>query len=242
MTINLSSLEHQFAFQKIVHSPTNNIYKHEVLSRFIDINSHQLINPESVLRKLSLSQALDVFTISQFEKLSKLPLLSNGIRHLSINIEPCQLGNKILLDALVSLKCISGLDISVEVTEREQFSLTSNQVNAACTLDGKGIFICLDDFGIGGSGLLRLLELPVSEVKLDKLIVNKVVHCGKAYNLICSLIEMCQRLNINLVAEGVEDFNTAIILQKLGVHLHQGYYYGKPEILKSIVNCRVGVA
>ena len=91
-----------------------------------------------------------------------------------------------------------------------------------------GVKLALDDFGKGLSNLDRLVSYPVQIVKLDRGVCLKVTESKRARAVIRHTREICDELNITLIAEGIETQEQSDALVELGVTLHQGFLHFKP--------------
>ena len=91
-----------------------------------------------------------------------------------------------------------------------------------------GVKLALDDFGTGQSNLDRLVSYPVQIVKLDRSVCLKVTKCKRARAVIRYTREICDELNIALIAEGIETQEQSDALVDLGVTLHQGFFHFEP--------------
>ncbi len=85
----------------------------------------------------------------------------------------------------------------------------------------------LDDFGTGFSSLSHVHELPFDEIKIDISFVRRI-KTPEGRVLVKTIVEMAHAMQLSLVAEGVEDHETALILQGMGVEMLQGYYFSPP--------------
>jgi PAS domain S-box-containing protein len=92
----------------------------------------------------------------------------------------------------------------------------------------RGIGVSLDDFGTGYSSLSYLKKMPLDELKLDRSFVTDIGASGRDQALAASVVQLAQRLELSVVAEGVETEAQAAVLAEMGCHIHQGYLYGKP--------------
>jgi len=92
-----------------------------------------------------------------------------------------------------------------------------------------GVQIALDDFGVGESSLNMIKNLPVDIIKVDGSFIRNLKTSHVDYIVVRSIIDLAQVLNIETVAEYVENHEIAHMLQRLGFTYAQGYYYGKPE-------------
>ena len=91
-----------------------------------------------------------------------------------------------------------------------------------------GVKLALDDFGTGQSNLDRLVSYPVQIVKLDRSVCLKVAKSKRARTVIRHTREICEELNIALIAEGIETQEQSDALVDLGVTLHQGFFHFEP--------------
>lgn len=94
-------------------------------------------------------------------------------------------------------------------------------------LSAMGYMIALDDFGVNGSNLGRLSLFPVDVVKLDKCLIKGIDHSAINQSIVRSVCLLAENLSIRVIAEGVETPSEAAIVGDLGIHLHQGYLYGR---------------
>nr|WP_284502195.1 EAL domain-containing protein [Clostridium tertium] len=118
--------------------------------------------------------------------------------------------------------------LEIEVTERVMLKDT-NKINSVIKeIKDLGIKVSLDDFGSGYSSLTILKNLPIDTIKLDKLFLDKKDISEKGKIVIESIINMANRLGLEVVAEGVEYFEQAQVLKNLGCEIVQGYLYGRP--------------
>lgn len=128
--------------------------------------------------------------------------------------------------------------ICFELTETaailEQDTLIKNMKD----LEHFGMLFSLDDYGSGYSTIQYVMNLPFHSIKIDRSIIHSGLSDERTKIILKSTIQILQKLNYNIVAEGVETSEQAHFLTGLGVHELQGYYYSKPltaqELLKKI--------
>lgn len=92
----------------------------------------------------------------------------------------------------------------------------------------RGVRIALDDFGTGLSNLERLRRFPVDLLKLDRAFVGGLGGAGREEAILEAAVLLAERLDIDLVAEGIETETQAATLRDLGVRYGQGYLLGRP--------------
>jgi EAL domain-containing protein (putative c-di-GMP-specific phosphodiesterase class I) len=89
----------------------------------------------------------------------------------------------------------------------------------------KGLRVALDDFGTGHASLTHLLTVPVDIIKIDKSFIDRLAPGDASEAIVEGLIGIAGKLNIRVVAEGIETEAQATHLQLLGCKLGQGYLF-----------------
>lgn len=118
--------------------------------------------------------------------------------------------------------------IEFEITETAVMTDLKASSQLLDDLHEAGFRIALDDFGSGYSSFEYIDQLPLDKVKVDKSFVRRVPHNVKSREIIASIIDLCARLDLRCVLEGVETEDEMIALMPLGPDLIQGYLFGKP--------------
>jgi len=91
----------------------------------------------------------------------------------------------------------------------------------------EGFGFALDDVGTGSSSMQMMCDLKPDYVKLDKSLISKISD-PMYLAAVQKLTELAMQFGLNVIAEGVEAAANIEVLQKIGIHLMQGYYFGKP--------------
>lgn len=118
--------------------------------------------------------------------------------------------------------------IEIEITESlgaiesETITRIGSQIKAA------GYHIALDDFGSKYSNISFLSSLHFDYLKLDKGLVNNLMTNERSRLIVKNIVRLCHDLNVNVIAEGVENQEQVEILRSLKCYFIQGYYYDKP--------------
>lgn len=132
------------------------------------------------------------------------------------------------------LECCERYDFApqnliVEMTEMEVYKHNPTMFENFARLRLNDVELAIDDFGAGYSSLIKLADLPFTEIKIDRALITSC-HCDKRKNAILSLVvSMAKQLGMRLVAEGVEDNETWAHLKSMGIDLCQGYFTGRPQ-------------
>ena len=105
----------------------------------------------------------------------------------------------------------------------KDFDLFKETLNLVRNL---GVQIALDDFGTGFSSLMYLSKFPIDTLKIDQHFVRNLNHRNR--QIIQSVIELAQKLDLRTIAEGVETLDQAEFLLGAGCQLAQGCYFSAP--------------
>lgn len=227
----LEKKQFELYYQPQIFSKNNNIYGFESLGRWA--HPHKgIISPFSYISLLERYNLIDDYTFMMFEKLVNQLLIwqSKGYTlELSINLSPHSLKNNKLpeiLESIANKYNILNQNITIEITETSYISLAEQEVLARLYL--KGFPLSLDDFGTGYASMEALKNCIYDEIKIDRTFVNGASKDKSMQYILNSIITLANRLQLKIIAEGVEttdDVNYAI---KSGCHILQGYYYSKP--------------
>ncbi len=154
----------------------------------------------------------------------KMPIISTNLSAITV-LHKKTIDN--MLSILIKYK-LNTKDIELEVTEsaiigsEDEFLLQVKRMNAA------GFIVSIDDFGAGVSSLNRLSAIEADVIKLDKAFFDLKDQGGRSTIVVEDVINMAKRLEMKIVAEGVETYAQALWLKGLECDLAQGYYFAKP--------------
>jgi diguanylate cyclase (GGDEF)-like protein len=118
--------------------------------------------------------------------------------------------------------------LELEITESSIMSDPVRALDVLTRLDDMGVGLSIDDFGTGYSSLAYLKRLPVDELKIDRgFVMNLTSDKADAFIVRCA-VDLGRNLGLRIVAEGVEDAETAAALADLGATQAQGYHFSRP--------------
>lgn len=118
--------------------------------------------------------------------------------------------------------------LELEITETTLMTEVDDAVQAFWSLRNQGVCVAVDDFGTGYSSLSYLRRLPVDNLKIDKSFVDDLETDANDREITKAIIAMAKSLGLVAVAEGVERASQLELLQEMGCHQFQGYFYSKP--------------
>ncbi|MES2205954.1 MAG: EAL domain-containing protein [Pseudomonadota bacterium] len=161
---------------------------------------------------------------------------------ISVNLSVQQLIRPGLENELEQILKETGLEpqyLELEITESASMVNPKQMIQLLQNLKAMGLKLAIDDFGTGYSNLSYLKELPVDHLKLDRVFVRDIVHSPKDAMLIRSMIEIAHNLDLNVIAEGVEEISQLKELKLYGCDEMQGYYFNPPvpvDVFEKIVS------
>jgi diguanylate cyclase (GGDEF)-like protein len=117
----------------------------------------------------------------------------------------------------------------LELTESTLLSSDERVAQTLRTIKDFGVVLALDDFGTGYASLSYLRQFPIDVVKIDRSFTANADSKDGDLVLLKGIIDLGHALQLNLVAEGIETPEQHTIVRKLGCHLAQGFYFGRPS-------------
>jgi EAL domain-containing protein (putative c-di-GMP-specific phosphodiesterase class I) len=118
--------------------------------------------------------------------------------------------------------------LSLEITESAILQGDSNIGDVLSSLKRLGVQLEVDDFGTGYSSLNRLDRYPFDSIKIDQSFVFRMGSDQRSADVIRGIVALAKRLNIGLIAEGIENSANAEVLDMIGCSHGQGFYFSKP--------------
>ena len=150
---------------------------------------------------------------------------------ISVNLAGRQFTEPDLVEQIAAVLAETGLDtasLKLEVTE----TVLMEHVDAATVvlekLNTMGIRLLMDDFGTGYSSLSYLHRFPIKTLKIDGSFVCRMDVDRKNADIIQTIVTLAHTLNMDIIAEGVENARQLELLRALKVEYGQGYHFGKP--------------
>lgn len=116
-----------------------------------------------------------------------------------------------------------------EITENEELVDKEHLKSIIREYKLQGFKTAIDDFGAGYSGLNLLAEFQPDIIKLDMTLVRRICTDPVRQAIVKGILGVCEALNINVIAEGVETTAELQQLLALGINLYQGYLFARPE-------------
>ena len=149
----------------------------------------------------------------------------------AVNVSPVLLHSRHLhttISDALTLYDVKPSRLIIEVTERIKVEDQVTVYEALSRLKTIGIKISIDDFGTGFSSLSYFRNFPADELKIDKEFVAQMVSSKKDQTIVKAIIELAHNFSLKVVAEGVENSETANLLREMRCDILQGYLFDKP--------------
>ena len=151
--------------------------------------------------------------------------------HVAVNISSHQFRSGRLVDDVLNALQSSGLPperLELEITESLLLQDCSRPLETLEALRRHGVHLSLDDFGTGYSSLAYLKRFPLQTLKIDRCFIQDMTQDTNARALVKAIISMARALELQIVAEGVEDAAQLEFLRAYGVRIIQGYFFSPP--------------
>jgi diguanylate cyclase (GGDEF)-like protein/PAS domain S-box-containing protein len=149
----------------------------------------------------------------------------------AVNVSMRQLLQSTFIDDVTAILDRTGVApgmIELELTETSAMANPAQTIETLARLKRLGLRLALDDFGTGYSSLAYLQKLPIDVLKIDKTFVQDVSRNRGNSEIVRLILALARTLNLETVAEGVENHEDMTQLKKMGCYLAQGFAFSPP--------------
>ena len=163
----------------------------------------------------------------------------------SVNVSARQLDRDELIDDVRDALVVSGLhpgELTLEVTESTLMRDPGETARRLDELKHLGVRIAIDDFGTGYSSLAYLSQFPVDAMKIDQSFIGGIASSTASAALIHTLVQLGKTLNIETLAEGIEEPAQLAALQRERCDQGQGFLFARPLSASDVVEFLAGAA
>jgi diguanylate cyclase (GGDEF)-like protein len=216
-------------YQPIVALSDSRIVGFEMLARW----HHPTLGDVSPSVFVALAEGLGLIGVLSEQLTRKACLVAMtwpGDIFVTVNVSPLQLRDRalpVLIRSILADTGLSPLRFEIELTESALITDFKLAHEILLDLKSTGIRLTLDDFGTGYSSLRHLQSLPLDKIKIDTDFVSTMRSVSASRKIVAGVIGLGHSLGLPVVAEGIEDAETAAALQLLGCDLGQGWLYGR---------------
>jgi EAL domain-containing protein (putative c-di-GMP-specific phosphodiesterase class I) len=216
-------------YQPLTSLTSGAVTSFEALVRW-DHPRHGLLGPDAFLPladDLDLQASIDDWVLREACRTAARWCRERPVS-IAVNVAPTRLTSpgftQNVRDALHDAHLAPGL-LTLEVTETAVVSDVDAAQRVLGELRSLGVRIAIDDFGTGYSSMLQLRELPFSELKIDREFVRGLPHSQDDTAICASVVDLAQRLGVQVIAEGVENEEQAAALAAMGCQFGQGFLW-----------------
>lgn len=152
---------------------------------------------------------------------------------MSVNISSKQFLRPSLIDDIKAILDETGLSpdkLKLEITETALMEDVHETIPLIQRLKDFGVQIVIDDFGTGYSSMSYLQQLPIDTLKVDQSFISRIENKSdnENKNIVETIITLANKLDLKVVAEGVETNKQHSVLSQMNCHLAQGYLFSRP--------------
>jgi len=217
-------------FQGIMNNKTKKVEKYEALARLV--TNKNVYAPYFFLDIAQSSGFVYEITKIMADKAIKHIASFDDKTGISINITEDDLNKGQLADYIkeVCLKYKIPMErITFEILEGITSSGTKNNVKKLRELKELGIKLALDDFGVEYSNFERISEIDIDFIKIDAKYIKNLTKSSKARKIVKAITDFAHSIDIEVVAEFVDNEETQQIVEHLGIEYSQGYLFSVPD-------------
>lgn len=221
---------------------------HTVVQPIVDLRRQCALGYEALSRgeQGHLLQRPDLMfqAAHQFDRIPELELLCirSAVQHfaaeqseglLFLNVCPQSLLNYAeeisSLTLLLQQRGLQPANVVLEISERFPIDNTAQFLTLLSHLKELGYSIAIDDLGSGYSGLKLWSEIRPHYVKIDRHFIDRIDQDPVKQAFVTSVVQLCEQLQCEVIAEGIETQGELNLIRSLGIHIGQGYLLGKPQ-------------
>ncbi|WPP39430.1 EAL domain-containing protein [Paenibacillus hunanensis] len=155
---------------------------------------------------------------------------------ISVNVSASQLSDPAFSRKVAAVLQHTGLPprlLCLEFTESAAIREEEHVMAMCDELVSMGVTLAVDDFGTGYSSMRTVTAFPFQFIKIDRSLIFDIDRNPRNEAVVRSVLELADRLDMNVLAEGVETLEHVNLLQQLGCYYIQGYYYGRPMTVEA---------
>jgi EAL domain-containing protein (putative c-di-GMP-specific phosphodiesterase class I)/CheY-like chemotaxis protein len=220
-------------YQPKISLANNDVAAVEALLRCKD-SAGRMVSPENVVaiaEQSGMIDALSEYIFRQAVHQRRLWSEAGWDLGIAVNLSACCSFDTDLPDMLAGICDAENVPTSAITLELTEGAVMNDRLLAAETLLRlrlKGFKLSIDDFGVGYSSLVRLKQLPFTEVKVDKSFVMGLQQSRDNAAIVRAIVQLAHALDMQAVAEGIEDSTAFDFVASLGCDTAQGYHIARP--------------
>ena len=214
-------------FQPLINNKTLKVDKYECLVRLIDEDG-KVVAPFFFLdiskRSNQYTKLTKIVIEKSFKKFEHLPF------EFSVNISYEDIEDPLFIIFIKEMieKYNVAQKVVFEILEDENVKNYSLLISFIDEIKSLGCKVAIDDFGSGYSNFEHLLKMNVDYLKIDASLIKNIATDENSYKITKTIVEFAKNLNLQTIAEYVENKEIFELTKELGVDFSQGYYFSEP--------------
>lgn len=226
----IEQLSFQIHFQPIVDLKTFGVSHFEVLTRFHadKENTQDIIN---FAEDVGLAKDIDLAICNRAMNYLQYKANTNSFKF-AINLSGQSIQDDaffVKLNELLDEHSEHASRVLFEITESSEITNLDNVNKKISMLQEKGYKVCLDDFGAGSASIQYIHQLKVDYLKIDGKYTASICKSKRDRVMVKHIVSLCNDLDVLCVAERIETLEELKVLDELGVHHGQGFFFGEPQ-------------
>lgn len=238
----LDKKEFEVYYQPRINTATNQIISAEALIRWNHPKWGQLSPGEfiSLAERNGTIHSIGMWVLETVcKQIKSWEIKDIPLKRISVNFSALQLLKPGIVHEVMEVihkNKVNPNAIEIEITEQALMSNKELMKKVTADFAQLGIHIAIDDFGTGYSSLSYLLNFKINTLKIDRSFIKDLATNEDSKEITSAIIKLGQKLNLNLVAEGVETAEQLSVLRGVQCNEIQGYLYSKAVTAQEISN------
>jgi EAL domain-containing protein (putative c-di-GMP-specific phosphodiesterase class I) len=238
MTRGIERGEFHIVYQPKAHAADGDIVGAEALMRW-DHPIEGPLPPDLFITMAEETGAIDQLTLWTLRRVieDQRYMRSLGLNQtLSVNLSGRTLSDAEFRETAIKLIRENKADLCLEITETAVITDPEAAVATIAAFRQAGIRVSIDDYGVGLSSLSYLKQIAADELKIDKSLISDLLTKSRDRLIVKSTIDLAHALGMCVIAEGVENDATRVLLASMACDCVQGYLIGHPMRLEKFVS------
>jgi len=221
-------------YQPIVDAATNDVVAAEALVRW-NHPTRGLVMPGdfiAIAERSGLIAQLGNWVLRSACRQTREWLDAGFALHVCVNVSSVQFRERTFVESVAAIlaeAAVPAKAIELELTESVMVDGFADVIDTLAKLKLIGVRLAIDDFGTGYSSLSYLKYFPIDTLKLDRAFVADITKDTFDRAIAKAVLTLANELELDCIAEGIEDTEQLALLRTLGCRLMQGYFFARPE-------------
>ena len=240
LTKALDNNEFEIHYQPQVTSNNSVIFGAEALVRW-NHPTRGLLSPDTFIPVAESTGMIIEIGRWVLEEACRQAVHWQGLGHknfrIAVNLSPVQFSQPNLVQEVADVLETTGLkgkSLELELTESGILEDINGAITTFKELKKLGVMLSIDDFGTGYSSLSYLHKFPIDRIKIDRSFITEVIENQDSQEITLAIISMAHKLNMKVIAEGIDSEQQHTFLHDNHCEELPGYYFGRPATVSEL--------